>query len=521
MLVELLACSKQDLCARCVENGLNPKGIKNVLLMRLVDFHASQGKGGGGGGGGGGGEDGKGGGASDEGECSPKPTILLLGAECLSQVFQSLVNEKPPAWARPGEWVCDWRKQFVKWSSLAKVCTAFRDASRLLCNPILSRGSIRDWPEKKQLALIKMMCAKRQVLRELSLTVVDEVELPLLLMLVLKCDVSSLKQLKLISNARQHRHYTPTNYCSLDDTSLFHHRIEGKGLFEGAVYDLDCPMDERTTLGYRIRTSDECFSKMASSFGITLPRPEFFRPGVPYGLTLSLQFCPALTHLDIGFNFTLDSACFDAFAGCRRLKFLGVGEIRKGITPEPWVGHGLSSLVVKSDCLVPNCALGDLLPVLLSLTSLQCGDRRDYDNGDDVFKKPVHQNIVFKSDSLQRFAVSRKLSGLTLTLAKYVFPQLRVFHFENFYPFPPFRRQESGCSIVSFLDSFPLLEEFAHGIDDSSFTGRDLVRVRIPPGRPVGAATLTAIRRCFKNYWNQNDYCQCRDCLACARAEKS
>ena len=100
-MVELLACSKRGLCDLCVENGLDPKGNKNVLLMRLLDHKAAAGNG-----------------RAGSGTGTRRPLLLGLGVECLGLVFRSMVREEVDDDVGP---VGDWRRQVVVLSKLANM----------------------------------------------------------------------------------------------------------------------------------------------------------------------------------------------------------------------------------------------------------------------------------------------------------------------------------------------------------------------------------------------------------------
>jgi hypothetical protein len=475
-VVELLACSKRGLCDLCVENGLNPKGNKNILLMRLLDHKAAAGTG------------------------TRRPLLLGLGVECLGLVFKSMMREEVDDDVGP---VGDWRRQVVALSKLTKVCTMFRDAARLLIDPILSRGSIRDldWPARQQMPLIQSMCAKRQVLRELSLTLVDEAELPLLLLLVLKCDVSALTSLKLISH--------------MGDPKLYWMRIK-KGRPEPiAIWDDSVSIwDEHEN---RTKTSYSFFSNMASSLGVSLPSPDFFQDVYAIAgnwagkgrvtfqgrfprqfLTMSLSHCPALAHLDMT-GFRLDKNFFNALPGCRHLKTLKVAEIPGGTSVEPWKGHGLTTLTL-SRHFPSRSGLHKLLPILQSLTSLNIdasarefrntGDSDEDSDGDSDEDSDGSESEVAKlklqSNSLCRFAIHRKCGHYKGEV--FDFPNLRAFRFVTGFPMPPFPDTRSGCKVVAFLNSYPLLEEYR--VESSYFEDSSKQAIRIPPGRPMATETL-------------------------------
>jgi hypothetical protein len=470
-LVELLACSKRDLYDLCVENGLDPKGKKNVLLMRLLDHKAAVGAGRTGNGRGeskfGGG--GEGDSVRDAGRTGARrPLLLGLGAECLDLVFKSMVREEVDDDVGP---VGDWRREVIVLSKLAKVCTMFRDAARLLIDPILSRGSIRDWPEMQQMPLIQVMCARRH---ELSLTLVDHAELPLLLLLVLKCDVSALTSLRLNSNMGNPRLYW---------TRIMKGRKQEVEIRDVSVHD------------DRAKKTNSFFSEMASSLEVSLPSPDFFLDEYDeigdwaafgrYGdfpilfLTMSLSYCPALVHLETT-GFRLDANFFNALPGCRHLTTLKVIDIPGGISVEPWKGHGLTTLTLSRHIFSPS-SLDKLLPILQSLTSL-------YIDAHDTFG--CANCVTLQSKSLRRFTIHRKVVYLDQHV--FDFPNLRVFHHETFFQGMPF---EGKGRIVSFLNSHPLLEEYGQGrppvSDDYSDGSAQEDRVfRIPPGRPVATATL-------------------------------
>jgi hypothetical protein len=494
-VVELLACSKRGLCDLCVENGLDPKGNKNVLLMRLLDHKAAAGNG-----------------RAGSGTGTRHPLLLELGQERLGLVFESMVREKVDDDVGP---VGDWRRQVVVLSKLAKVCTMFRDAARLLIDPILSRGSIRDWPARQQMPLIQIMCAKRQVLRELSLTLVDEAELPLLLLLVLKCDVSALTSLKLNSH--------------LGGTELYWMRIK-KGRREPVSIG-NGPVQPDN----RAQTSYSFFSKMASSLGVSLPSPGFFQDEYPIArkrawscfgtsgremfqgdfprqfLTMSLSHCPALAHLDLT-GFRLDKNVFNALPGCRHLKTLKVTGIPGDISVEPWKGHGLTTLTLWRHKFWSG--LNKLLPILKSLTSLDVSESGTHARG-EYFQDYLEESGGFESksaklqsNSLCRFAIDRK--GGHYDGEVFDFPNLRAYLSDTCGP--PFPVTRSGCRIVSFLNSYPLLEEYG------AFNYfHDLNQViRIPPGRPVATETLKTMRGL--RYWFCFDGCGC-PCKDCTKAQ--
>ena len=411
-LVELLACSKLGLFARCEANGLETNGNKNILLMRLIDFYSvpqkAQEDGGNNGSSGnkhkrscrgeggigvgrhqleGGGDEvpvsqgGKQEGARTGGDpvaiVAPSTSMLSLGKDCMVRVLQMAVGSPLP----------DWREMFPKLSQFAMVCTKFRDASRELCSPILAMGSIRDWPARKQIPLIEMMCARRQKLTELSLTLVDEVEMPLLLLLLLKCDVSSLKIIKLISSKGQ--------------PDLFWDRILRKP--DGEEHDIESAEGlDRLSADFRMRTCDECFASMAESMGVNLPRSDLFSPNSTYGLTLALQCCPALSRLDI-VNFRPDASCFDALSGCIHLSYLNVRSIPGDLTQtsiEKWRGHRLASLIVYNQGHYGS-VLTSLIPVLRSLTSFKIGCK-DPDRGQ-------LRQITLRSESLRHLTIVCKV----------------------------------------------------------------------------------------------------------------
>jgi hypothetical protein len=341
------------------------------------------------------------------------------------------------------------------------------------------------------------MCAKRQVLRELSLTLVDEAELPLLLLLVLKCDVSALTSLKLISD--------------MGDPRLYWMRIK-KGRPEPIAIRDDSEHDNRT------KTSYSFFSNMASSLGVSLPSPDFFQDEYAIAgdwagfgrvtfqgcfprqfLTMSLSHCPALEHLDMT-GFRLDKNFFNALPGCRHLKTLKVAEIPGCISVEPWKGHGLTTLTLyRHSCSQPG--LHKLLPILQSLTSLDINASEHERGGYSASDVPNLQ-----SNSLCRFAILRKAGHYDGEV--FDFPNLRAFHFEaTYFPNHPFPDTRSGCRLVSFLNSYPLLEEY--GLETPNWDdGLRKQVIRIPPGRPVARETLKKMRE-FRYACGK---CLCKDC---------
>ena len=482
-VVELLACSKRGLCDLCVENGLDPKGNKNVLLMRLLDHNAGAGNG-----------------RAGSGTGTRRPLLIGLGLECLGLVFKSMVwDDDDDDDVGP---VGDWRRQVVALSKLAKVCTVFRDAARILIDPILSRGSIRDWPARQQIPLIQTMCAKRQVLRELSLALVDEAELPLLLLLVLKCDVSALTSLKLKSQ--------------LGGTDLYWMRI--KKCRPEPITIGDGPVEPDN----RAKTSYSFFSNMASSLGVSLPSPGFFQDEYPIArkrarsrrethqpdfprqfLTMSLSHCPALEHLDMT-GFRLDENFFNALPGCRHLKTLKVAGIPGCISVEPWEGHGLTTLTL-SRHFSSRSGLHKLLPILQSLTSLSI-DASEHERGGYEASYLKSDAAKLQSNSLCRFAILRKTAHYDGEV--FDFPNLRAFHFDaTYFPNPPFPDTRSGCRLVSFLNSYPLLEEYGIGSPYWNDGLREQV-IMIPPGRPVARETLKQMRE-FRYACGG---CPCKDC---------
>ena len=354
--------------------------------------------------------------------------------------------------------------------------------------------------------LIQMMCAKRQVLRELSLTLVDEAELPLLLLLVLKCDVSALTSLKLISD--------------MGDPGLYWMRIK-KGPRE-PVEIRDDSVSIWDGLENRAKTSYSFFSNMASSLGVSLPSPYFFQDEYAIAgdwagfgrvtfqgrfprqfLTMSLSHCPALEHLDMT-GFRLDENFFNALPGCRHLKTLKVAGIPGCISVEPWEGHGLTTLTL-SRHFSSRSGLHKLLPILQSLTSLSI-DASEHERGGYEASYLKSDAAKLQSNSLCRFAILRKTAHYDGEV--FDFPNLRAFHFDaTYFPNPPFPDTRSGCRLVSFLNSYPLLEEYGIGSPYWNDGLREQV-IMIPPGRPVARETLKQMRE-FRYACGG---CPCKDC---------